>query len=215
MVIGEVKGLKTEISSLNSVIDRKDKEITKRNNIIQQKDKLLQEKEVIINRMRKMTMTEEPLQEPIEDEADFTFDDLLQRSNPHKRMTEIPNIKEKVIQEPIKNVIYREDEYIIPENLQSQDEENASADIFLSPPTLNRRGSTFNKLKTIAEDPKRLKEITQGVSDRKLSMAKEGSSGNIPDLSLGSPALQREPEGPIFASLKKSKKNVIIEAEEK
>ena len=105
-----------------------------------------------------------------EDEADFTFDDLLANYPGGKRFTEVPHIDEKIMKKGQENVIYREEEYIKPEDLSAEEHMES---LFTSPPVMSKRISTHNKLKDIAENPQRLKNIVEGSPERRMSKLNE------------------------------------------
>jgi predicted nuclease with TOPRIM domain len=154
LVLNELRSLKDKNANLLSVINLKDSEIESKVNIIKEKDKLLEEKDNIITNFRKMTISDNNnvvnFDQFNEDDAEFTFDDLVDRYPLNKRFTEVPVSQERMIKKGHENVFYKEDEFleindtIIEENYQL----NQVKEI------VERRSSKHNKLHDIATNPK-------------------------------------------------------------
>lgn len=100
-----------------------------------------------------MTMTDQPtvnFDQFSKDDADFTFDDLIERYPMNKRFTEVPMAQDRMINKGQENVFYKHDEYI--QSFQTINEEDYENEFKV--PSVIKRSSTHNKLHDISIDPK-------------------------------------------------------------
>lgn len=137
---------------------------------------MLQEKDNIITMMRRQSINPQ-LNDNRKDSIDFEFDDLLANYPMNKRMTEMPHINEKVLNEKYDDVYFKMEDYVLACDESSSRERNSNEmSNTLSPPKpiplkMSKRMSiTKNKLKEIAENPAFLLE--------KISSPERKSSDN-------------------------------------
>jgi hypothetical protein len=118
-------------------------------------------------------------------------------------------VNQKILERNPENIYYKHEEYVVPQEESSEDT-GSNEFSFLSPPSIQRRPSVYNKLKNIAENPEKLKEKIHGSPQKRLNLTFDMPDDNF---SLGPNASTL---GHIQGLMKKnSGKSVIQETDER
>ena len=117
------------------------------------------------------------------DSADFEFDDLMDNYFVAKRNTEMPHVGQKVLSEKVDDVYFKEEDYILAIDDTSSKNNDSSRNLLQSPvpqinAPLNRKKSTFQKLKHLANNPETIQEKISSP-ERKASDISENVQGEI------------------------------------